>query len=116
MLPSVGVSAAAEPGTSLEVVQPQLVAEKRIQVYYMPEEQVDSEEFPTQICVRNISELKEQLGEVCGIKDLNKRVVKIILNHSEVIVSISNLIEGREYCVKKRVKPDLFKIYVDEKT
>ena len=59
---------AATSGETVQAVQSEL---KNILVYYLGDE--DSEQYPSEIGVRNISDLKEQLSEVCGIKNKDSR-------------------------------------------
>lgn len=85
---------------------------KRLMVYSAPEDQ-DSEEYPAELIVENFSELKERLSEITGVR--NDGVLKVILNHTELIVTIDKIIDGKDYTVKTKVKPSIVKIYIDIK-
>ena len=72
----------------------------------------DSEEFPTEIRVGNYNELKMQLAQMVGMKDINAKDIRIILNMAEVIISIQKIQNGAEYNVSKKVKTNLVKLYI----
>ena len=72
----------------------------------------DSEEFPTEIRVGNYNELKMQLAQMVGMKDINAKDIRIILNMAEVILSIQKIQNGAEYNVSKKVKTNLVKLYI----
>ena len=87
--------------------------QKKLVVYYNDEE--DSEQLPSEVNVRNISDLKEKLLELTGVKNMNGKELKIVFNHVELLVDIQKIIDGHEYNVVKKVKPSICKIYIDEK-
>ena len=54
------------------------VMQKIISVQYTTEED-DSDQLPSQVVMENFQDLKYQLAELCGIKNIDTRNVKIIL-------------------------------------
>ena len=54
------------------------VLQKIISVQYTTEED-DSDQLPSQVVMENFQDLKYQLAELCGIKNIDTRNVKIIL-------------------------------------
>ena len=94
-------------------VQDEQSALKTLIVFYKFED--DSEQFPSEFQVRNISELKTQLSELCGIQNSNSKDIRIILNCREVLINILKVEDGVEYDVTKKVKPNLIKLYLDKR-
>jgi len=94
-------------------VQDEQSALKTLIVFYKFED--DSEQFPSEFQVRNISELKTQLSELCGIQNSNSKDIRIILNCREVLINILKVEDGVEYDVTKKVKPNLIKLYMDKR-
>lgn len=87
---------------------------KRIRVQLVhDEEEVDSEEFPTELIVSSMADLKEQIADVVVVN--SGTMMRVILNRSEQIVTIDKLVDGGSYTVQKKVKPGIVKIYFDTK-
>ena len=103
-------SGAATSGVIDQSVQSEL---KTLLVYYLNDE--DSEQYPTEVQVMNISDLKEQLAEVCGIKNKDSKDFKIILDSKEVIINVGKLEDGAEYSVSKKIKTSLVKLYMNKR-
>ena len=110
LLGGAATSGAATSGVIDQSVQSEL---KTLLVYYLNDE--DSEQYPTEVQVMNISDLKEQLAEVCGIKNKDSKDFKIILDSKEVIINVGKLEDGGEYSVSKKIKTSLVKLYMNKR-
>ena len=85
---------------------------KRIVVHLVQDgDQADSESFPCELMVSTMGELKRQIAEVAEVRD--ESIIKVILNHSEQLVTITKLLDGGSYTVTKKVKEGIVKIYFD---
>jgi len=108
-----GGAATSGAGTSGVIDQSVQSELKTLLVYYLNDE--DSEQYPTEVQVMNISDLKEQLAEVCGIKNKDSKDFKIILDSKEVIINVGKLEDGGEYSVSKKIKTSLVKLYMNKR-
>ena len=76
------------------------------------EQEEDSETFPTPIVFRNISELKEQLKEFCGLTDTDDMTVKLVWEKKEILVSTEKILDEETYVVSCKIRLQLVKIYL----
>ena len=104
------VTAAVETPPMLLQTEQSLL--KTIIVYYENED--DSEQFPSELKVKTIRDLKDQLLELCGILT-DCTDVRVILNARELIVNLDKIEHGSEYSVAKKVKPHIIKLYFDKR-
>ena len=105
---SVAVPEPVASGSSARLTE----AAKRIMVHLLPDgEEADSESFPSELIVSNMGELKSQVAEVADV--CSESTIKVILNHSEQLVTIEKLVDGGSYTVTKKVKQGIVKIYFD---
>jgi hypothetical protein len=96
----------------LPVFQPQ---QKTISAHYNMEG--DSDQLPSVLVLSNFSDLKVQLSELCGIKNMETKDFRVILDHREVILNLIKIQDGAEYEVTKKVKniTNLVKFYMDKR-
>ena len=71
----------------------------------------DSESFPSELMVSTMGKLKRQIAEVAEVRD--ESIIKVILNHSEQLVTITKLLDGGSYTVTKKAKQGIVKMYFD---
>ena len=75
----------------------------------------DSEELSTEVKVKDFDQFKEQLVVFSGVKRTESRIVIVVLEGREVIVTLDKLQEREIYSVRKKIKPNCIKVYLIKK-
>ena len=79
-------------------------------MHYTIDEQ-DSDEFPLSCELENFEDLKQSLRMLFGFKRDNK-LMSVVLEQSEVIVSITKLSDGAQYRVTKKSKDKFVRVFL----
>ena len=87
---------------------------KTITVFFEEDDQ-DSETFPFVIAIKNISELKKELLEICGIQQAGKNVIVILSELKEAITNIVKLVNDSSYDLKCKGKERILKLYLSRR-
>ena len=83
-----------------EQYSPHVNTQKSIQVYLLRENN-DSEDFPSDIVFRNLEELKQQLCNFVGMKRMEDKDIRIVLDHSKIIRNTTEVVDQAIYDVEK---------------
>ena len=83
---------------------------KSITIHY--EENEDSEPFPWNLRVGNISDLKRELLEILGLDVGSKNVVVILEDHKIAITNIELIVDRAAYVLKFKGKAKAVELYL----
>ena len=73
---------------------------KSIQVYLLKENS-DSEYLPCDLVFRNVEDFKQQLCNFVGMKRMEDKDIRIVLDHSKIIRNTTEAVDQAIYDVEK---------------